>query len=120
MKVAPPKVTNPNNSGNLLLDDRSAYHPANGEDTSSAAPYTASKIETQLWTDDWATPARDDNAKGITGTMIPYRKMSVNTATHIVVRMNAFEDLSGRRYGGGEVESRRAPERKFFILPMIY
>jgi hypothetical protein len=25
-----------------------------------------------------------------------------------------------RRYGGGEVESRRAPEMKFFSLPMIY
>ena len=52
--------------------------------------------------------------------MIPYRKISVKTATHIVVRIKAFDDLMCRRYGGGEVESRRAPEMKFFSLPMIY
>jgi hypothetical protein len=70
--------------------------------------------------DDWATLARDDKAKGITGTMIPYRKMSVKTATHIVVKIKSFDDLMCRRYGGGEVESSRAPEMKFFSLPMIY
>jgi hypothetical protein len=52
--------------------------------------------------------------------MIPYKKISVKTATHIVVRIKSFDDLMCRRYGGGEVESRRAPEMKFFSLPMIY
>lgn len=44
----------------------------------------------------------------------------MKTATHIVVRIKSFDDLMCRRYGGGEVESRRAPEMKFFSLPMVY
>lgn len=51
--------------------------------------------------------------------MMPYRKMSVNTAMHIVVRMKIFEDRSLSRYGGGELGSTRAPEMKFVTRPMV-
>jgi hypothetical protein len=33
--------------------------------------------------------------------MIPYKKMSENTAIHIVVKMNIFEERKLRKYGGG-------------------
>lgn len=46
--------------------------------------------------------------------MIPYRNTSVKTAIQIVTRMNVFEDRTDKRYGGEEVASTLAPERKSF------
>lgn len=51
--------------------------------------------------------------------MIPYRNISVKTAMHIVLKINAFEDLRRSRYGGGEEVSRRSPERKFLSPPIL-
>jgi hypothetical protein len=50
---------------------------------------------------------------------MPYRKTSVNTAMHIVVRINVFEDLTLSRRGGGEVELSLAPERKSVNNPIL-
>ena len=42
----------------------------------------------------------------------------MKTAMHTVVRMKAFEQRMYRRYGGGDDESMRAPEKKLLIRPM--
>jgi len=52
----------------------------------------------------------------MTGTMIPYRNISVKTAIQMVTNMNVLEDRNNKRYGGEDVTSFRAPERKCFTF----
>ena len=44
-------------------------------------------------------PARDVSANGTTGTMMPYRKMSVKTAVATVTMMKVFDDRKRRKMG---------------------
>lgn len=46
-------------------------------------------------------------------TIIPYKNISVNTATEMVNIIKALELLYLSRYGGVELESTRSPLRKF-------
>lgn len=67
----PPRANRPNKRGTRLEDDRSASHPQIGAATSSAAPYTAKKMEIHVCIESGLIPDREVRAKGKTGTIIP-------------------------------------------------
>ena len=74
--VAPKRTSKPRRSGVRRDEPRSASHPQMGENARSAAPYTATSTETQYWTWASSTWLSEPIAKGMTGTMTPYRNMS--------------------------------------------
>lgn len=49
-------------------------------------------------------PAREVKANGTTGTMIPYKKMSVNTAVATVMMMKVLEERKRRKRGAWALE----------------
>ena len=119
MTVEAPRKSNPHSKGHLLFGDLSAYHPIKGLPRHNAAPYTASKIEIHFWVSFTGVPARSVREKGRTGTMIPYKKMSVKTARQIVETMKSFELRISRKIGGGVVASIRSPELRKLKIRFI-